>query len=177
MEPFATDALVLGKILLSSIKGLPSFSQKKILKILEKEGLKQLGLDTWYPLKSSLACYAQIAEDFGPNTIFDLGKSVPEHAQFPLDIDSIENALDSIDATYKLSHKGGYIGFYKMISHDVEGKKIIMQCYNPYPCDFDRGLLTAMARKFQSGVKVVVDETKPTKKKGGDESWYIVSYR
>jgi hypothetical protein len=106
-----------------------------------------------------------------------LGKAIPENAEFPPGVDSIESGLNLIDVAYNMNHRNGYVGFYKMISHDSEEKKVVMQCYNPYPCDFDRGLFTSMARKFKSGIRVIVDDSKPTKKKGGDESWYIISYR
>ena len=82
-----------------------------------------------------------------------------------------------IDVAYNMNHKDGYIGFYKMISHDVDNKKIVRQCYTPYLCDFDPGLLMTMVRKFKSGVRVVVDETKPHKAMGAQESSYIITYR
>ena len=176
MKPFDPNAQVLGKTLLNSILGLPSFAQKNMLAILEGQQIKNLDATKWYSIQSVIAVYDRIATDFGPHTVFDLGKTILADAQFPPEVNSIENGLNLIDTAYNMNHKNGYVGFYKMICHDVEEKKIIMQCYNPYPCDFDRGIFTAMARKFQSGVKVVVDSTKPTKKKGGNESWYIVSY-
>jgi hypothetical protein len=51
-----------------------------------------------------------------------------------------------------------------------------MNCKNPYPCDFDRGIIIAMARKFKSGVEVVVMPGKPNRKEGADDSWYVVTY-
>jgi hypothetical protein len=45
-----------------------------------------------------------------------------------------------------------------------------MPCYNPYPCDLDRGILTTLARNFKTGARAKVDTTKPHKKQGGSES-------
>ena len=177
MEPFSPNVQVLGQTLLSSIAGLPSFARKKMQQVLEKEGVAELDLNTWYDIKIALTFYRQVAKDFGPNTLFDLGKSVPEKAVFPPEVDSLDLGLQSIDVAYNMNHRNGYIGFYKVISHDLNDKKVIMHCYTPYPCDFDRGLITAMARKFKTGVKVTVDEEKSNKKKGGNESWYSISYR
>lgn len=177
MKAFSPDVQVLGKTLLSSIAELPSYAQKKMWKVLEEEGVETLELNTWYDLKIALTFYEQVSKDFGPNTLFDLGKSVPEKAVFPPGIDSLDSGLQSIDIAYNMNHRNGYVGFYKVVSHDLEEKKVIMHCYNPYPCDLDRGIITAMARKFQTGVRVVIDESKATKKKGGNESWYIISYR
>ena len=177
MKSFAPDAEVLGQTLLSSILGLPSFAQKNMLSILEEQGITNLDATKWYSIRTILAVYERVTIDFGPHTMFDLGKAVPANAQFPPGVNDIDSALASMDIGYQMNHKNGYVGFYKVIRHDKVEKEIIIQCYNPYPCDFDRGIITAMARKFQSGIRVVVDETKPTKKKGGNESWYIVSYR
>lgn len=176
MQPFDSNALFLGKALFPAIFGLPSFAQNNMLKILDSLGITDPDPEAWYSINIMTAFYEKIANDFGPNTIFDLGKAIPDNAVFPPGIDSIENGLNLIDIAYNMNHKG-YVGFYKMVSHDVEHKKIVMQCYNPYPCNFDRGLFTAMARKFQTGIRVIVDETKPHKAQGGNESSYIISYR
>jgi hypothetical protein len=177
MEPFSPNVQVLGQTLLSSIAELPSFARKKMQKVLEEEGVAELDLNAWYDIKIAITFYKQIAKEFGPNTLFDLGKSVPEKAVFPPGIDSLDSGLQSINVAYSMNHRNGYIGFYNIISHDLKEKIVIMHCYTPYPCDFDRGLITAIARKFKTGVKVTIDENKPSKKKGGDESWYIISYR
>ncbi|MFK7798092.1 MAG: hypothetical protein AB8E82_11610 [Aureispira sp.] len=75
--------------------------------------------------------YKKLSEEFGPNTIFELGKSVPDNAQFPPGINSIEAAFQLIDTAYNMNHQG-YVGFYKVEKHDVENKTIVMHCYNPY---------------------------------------------
>ncbi|BDS12464.1 hypothetical protein [Aureispira anguillae] len=177
MEPFDFNAETLGQAFLPAIFSLPGFVKNNMLKLLAAQDVTDLQTENWYPVKSILDFYAQVIENYGPNTIFDLGKAIPENAVFPPGIDSIGNGLGLIDTAYNMNHRNGYLGFYKLVSHDEAEKKIVMQCYNPYPCDFDRGLLTSMARKFKLGVRVMVDESKPSKKKGDLESWYIVSYR
>lgn len=177
-KPFdLQETEVIGQTLSPTIMGVPNIVKNNMLRLLKEQGIDPLDPNTWYKLKMILAFYANVLKNFGPNTMFDLGKAVPENAIFPPGIDSIESGIASIDVAYNMNHRNGYVGFYKMVSHDLEEKKIVMQCYNPYPCDFDRGLLISMARKFKSGIRVVVDESKPTKKKGGNESWYIISYR
>jgi hypothetical protein len=177
MKPFDLNAEFLGVSLFPAIWSLPSFVQKNMLNTLAEEGITNLDVDAWYSLKIILRYYKKVVEYYGPHTTFDLGKSIPENAVFPPGVDSIESGFELINMGYNMNHRNGYVGFYNVVSHDLEKKEIVMQCYNPYPCDFDRGIFTSMARKFKTGVRVVVDETKPTKKKGGDESWYIISYR
>ena len=72
------------------------------------------------------------------------------------------------------------IGLYKLIEIDYEKKEAIMRCNNPYPCDFDRGIITTMARKFRPADSklpmVILDKSKPGRFEGADESWYIVTW-
>ncbi|MBN2348542.1 MAG: hypothetical protein JXJ22_06890 [Bacteroidales bacterium] len=75
-----------------------------------------------------------------------------------------------------MNHRNGDIGFYKLVSHDPAKKKLVMQCKNPYPCDFDRGIITTMGRKFEASTTVLLDTSKPSRKDGADDSWYNVTY-
>ncbi len=120
--------------------------------------------------------FKEISDKYGSNTIFEIGKNIPSNAQFPPEIDNIEKALGAIDVAYHMNHQNGDIGFYKLIEHDKNNKTLVMQCKNPYPCDFDRGIITAMARKFEFSARVELDTTKPSRKNGADDSWYIISY-
>lgn len=53
-----------------------------------------------------------------------------------------------------------------------------MECKNPYPSEFDRGIITSMARKFSpgsaSGISVELNETKPNRLKGDDSCTYTI---
>jgi hypothetical protein len=176
MKPFDKDAKFLGAGLFPTVRALPSFTRNNMLKILADLGIPNPDAQEFYDLEIILNFYRRLAKEFGPNTVFDLGKAVPGNAVFPPGVDSIESAFQLIDVAYNMNHQG-YVGFYKVDKHDIDNKTIVMHCYNPYPCDFDRGLFTSMARKFETGVRVVVDTSKPHKKQGGDESWYIITYR
>jgi hypothetical protein len=54
-----------------------------------------------------------------------------------------------------------------------------MVCHNPYPSDFDQGIIYAVARKFAPKgdfPSVKLDETAPTRKKGGDSCTFLVTW-
>ena len=55
-----------------------------------------------------------------------------------------------------------------------------MICKNPYPCDFDKGIIKAVAKKFKpkDSVNIIVehDESAPCRKKGADSCTYLVSW-
>ena len=66
----------------------------------------------------------------------------------------------------------GHYGF-----EPLPGQKAIRSlCKNPYPCDFDRGILTAMARRFERSAVVRHDATQPCRQHGGESCTYHVRW-
>ena len=66
----------------------------------------------------------------------------------------------------------GHYGFEKVANE----AKIVSVCENPYPCDFDRGIITAMARRLAKQALVTHDDTKPCRKLEGDSCTYVVTW-
>ena len=52
----------------------------------------------------------------------------------------------------------------------------VMVCNTPYPSDFDRGIVAGVARKFRPNATVVIDETKPSRKRGAHSCSYIIAW-
>ena len=175
-EAFAPEVEVNGETVLTIVKAFPEFMQIYAIKILSENGIHNPRADKWYSQQAWLKAFKQISERYGAHTLYRIGKAIPENAQFPTEIDSIEKALASIDIAYNMNHRNGDIGFYKVVSHDSTERKIVMHCKNPYPCDFDKGIITAMARKFNPDATVELDTHKPSRKDGANDSWYIISY-
>ncbi len=175
-EQFAPNVEVNGETVLTTINSFPEFMRKIALKMLERHGIKNPEPGQWYSQKAWLGSFKEIAEKYGSNTLFEIGKAIPSNARFPTDIDDIEKALSSIDIAYHMNHRNGDIGFYKLVKHDREKKILIMHCKNPYPCDFDRGIIVSMAIQFEPTAHVRLDTNKPSRKDGADDSWYIVTY-
>lgn len=173
---FAPNVEVNGVTVLTTVNSFPDFMKNVAVQILNEKGIVDPKPDGWYSQKAWLDSFKEINDKFGANTLFKIGKEIPKNAKFPPEIDNIEKAMMAIDVAYKMNHRNGDIGFYKMAKHDVSAKKIYMQCKNPYPCDFDRGIIMSMARLFKTTAEVINDETKPCRKNGDDECWYIVSY-
>lgn len=110
--------------------------------------------------------------------MFNVGLAVPENANFPPGIDTLEKGLALIDKAYHMNHRGGDIGYYRLVSFDVAAKKAVFECKNPYPSHFDRGLISAFVRKFGKSAKasVVLDEAKPSRLKGADSCTYNITW-
>ena len=175
-KAFAPGVEVNGQTVLSVVEGMGTFKQFS-LQILAANGITDPRPGQWYPQQSWLDSFKDIGKKVGEATLFQIGAQIPENAAWPPQVDTIDKALASIDVAYHMNHRGGEIGHYDyQKTGDKEGK---MVCNNPYPCDFDRGIVTAAAQKFApAGVFVTVrhDDSSPCRKKGADSCTYLISW-
>jgi hypothetical protein len=143
---------------------------------------------SWYPVIGTLRAYERISRELGEIVLYRAGASIPPTALFPPGIRSAEGALRSINLAYYLHHglngeplldaaKGIYrhnIGEYRA-RKDGE-RRVAMECENPYPCDFDQGLVEAMARRFEPRATATHDAAAPCRKRGAKLCSYNVSW-
>ena len=180
---------VSGATILAFTSEMEVFRRRAII-ILEKHGIKNVQPDNWYPAQNYLDAFKEIFEKLGDTIIRYIGKQIPESAKWPPEIKTIEDALASIDVAYHLNHrKNGKvmfdpetgemiegIGHYKFEKIDDNSAKII--CDNPYPCDFDMGIIEATASKFKPKGKLikVIHEEGSCRKKGDASCTYLVRW-
>jgi hypothetical protein len=175
-KAFASGVQVNGETVYSIIDGMGAFKQSA-LKILAQNNIADPKPGQWYSQQDWLNAFKTISDTIGSQTLFMIGKKIPENAKFPPEIDHIEKALGAIDVAYHMNHRFGEIGTYgfkKTGDHTAT-----MVCKNPYPCDFDRGIVTAMATRFKpAGSMPVVthDDGAPCRKKGADSCTYHVKW-
>ncbi len=157
-------------------------------KILSNARIYTVEREGWYPIEPYLEIYTALGERFGEATLFSIGKKVPEGVVWPPHIKTIEDGLASIDIAYHLNHRlGGElmcnlatgelkegIGHYRLVG--IEGRRATMVCDTPYLSDFDRGIITTLARMFRPVAEVKLDESKPSRKQGAESCTYIVSW-
>lgn len=165
-----------GETVLSVVNGVGAF-KRQALEILTKSGINNPQPGQWYSQQAWLDAFREISEKIGPKSLFSIGKAIPANAKFPPDIDNIQKALASIDIAYHMNHKGGEIGHYQVVK--TESNKAVMVCNNPYPCDFDMGIIEAMAEKFKpedSIMTFVEHDGQNCRKKGADSCSYIITW-
>lgn len=172
-----TGVEMTGAAIFSFIDVMDTF-RDRALKILAEEGIENVEPDKWYDIQPFFNALKVIADKVGYMTIFLMGKKVPDKAIWPPDIDTIEKALASIDTAYHLNYRGGEMGHYKYVKTGERQAQII--CDNPFPCDFDRGIIEATAKKFKpkDSLIIKVEHLYPEKcrKKGGDVCTYLVKW-
>jgi len=176
-KAFLNNSEVLGQALMTFIKSTGAFEQK-MLKMMAENGIKEIHEQEWYPQQILLDICKTIYETIGPNTLFQMGKHVPEHAVFPPGIDSLGKALPSIDVAYHMNNRGTNIGYYKF--KRTGEKEAFMICNNPYPCDFDIGIISGMTDKFKPKgcyhKAQITHDNRSCRKKGDDSCTYIISW-
>ncbi len=175
---FDQNVEVNGQTVLALIIGVSETYKERIFNILAKHNILDPSVGKWYKQQDWLNCFRDISDKIGKFTLFSIGKTIPESAVFPEHIDTLEKALNSIDIAYHANHRNGEIGYYKVLSFNTIEHTAIMECYTPYPCHFDRGIIMAMVRRFKPADSVlqdvVVDETKPQRLLGDEMSTYII---
>ena len=175
-QAFSPQVAVNGQTVLSVISGMGAFKDTAV-QILQRNGIPNPQPNAWYPQQAWLNAFREIAKTIGSSTLRQIGLSIPRNAKFPPGINSVEKALESIDGAYHMNHRGGEIGHY--VFAKTGPTSATMTCKNPYPCDFDRGLIEAVANQFKpagSIVKVQHDSAKPCRAKDGDSCTYLINW-
>jgi hypothetical protein len=171
------DVEVNGETVYAVVDGMGAF-RTVAMEILSANGIEDPQAGQWYPQQKWLDAFKKISSALGANTLFAIGMKIPENAQFPPDIDSMEKGLRSIDVAYHMNHRGGDIGEYRYESAGPKSARMV--CRNPYPCAFDRGIITAIAKRFKLQGNVIPsvkhDDSAPCRAKGDDCCIYTVNW-
>jgi len=171
---FAPDVEVNGATVLSITAGMGPASKP----ILAAHGFDNVKPDAWYSQQAWLDTFHEISQlPSNESDLVSIGMEIPDNAMFPPDIDSIVAALQSIDVAYHMNHRGGEIGHYTATV--VNDHQVDVVCDNPYPCDFDYGIIFSMARRFcPNGMFAHIehDEDCPCRKNSADSCTYHVTW-
>ena len=194
-KPFEPGIEVNGQTVYTIVDGFRLF-RRLASAVLDQEGIGRMRSDGdlildragWYPQRAWLRAFARIADEAGSGALFAIGRQIPENAQFPPSVVDIHTAIQSIDVAYHLNHrKRGEIMFDPNTGVKLDGigsygyrrvgdSQIVCECNNPYPCDFDRGIVTTMARRFEPHAVVEHDNSRPCRKHGGESCTYVIKW-
>ncbi|MDY7227777.1 hypothetical protein [Hyalangium rubrum] len=166
-----------GQAVLSIVGGM-EVVQARALRILAENGISPLKPEGWYPLTHVLNSFKLIFEKIGPSTVRAIGRKTPDTARFPPDIDSLEKGLRAIDVAYHMAHRGSeQIGGYHFEPRDRRSAK--MMCDNPYPCDFDLGMVEAICDRFRPKDALWVrieHDPKSCRRRGDTSCTYLITW-
>lgn len=144
-------------------------------------GMYRLDKQAWYSMSAYLRAYSRIERELGPTFLYKAGLAIPRNAIFPKEIHDLESGLRSIDVAYHMNHARHGVSLFDALTgamregighYRVEstGDRLLqVVCENPYPCDFDRGIVEAMAKRFEPSARIF-HATKPACRKVGGAS-------
>jgi hypothetical protein len=178
---------------IDAFKLFPSVALKRLasngIGVTNGKGEVVVDRQTWYPLEKWLAAHDDIANMVGPRAMFQVGQQVPKNAALPPTVNDIHSSIIAVDIGYHMNHrKNGKIMFDPATGQKTKGlgsygyrpisgeRRIVSVCENPYPCDFDRGILTAFANRFERLARVQHDDRAPCRKNGGESCTYTISW-
>ena len=175
---FDKNVEVNGQTVLSVVNAM-EFGKEVRLQILSEVGIIPEP-DKWFNQQKWLDAFKAISERIGDKTLFLIGRAIPENAKFPPEIDNLEKAFAAIDVAYHMNHRGGEIGHYNLVSFDKSKREAVILCNNPYPSEFDRGIISTMLRRFKPkdsiNYEVNLDVTKESRKEGGESCTYLINW-
>jgi len=168
----------------------PSIVTKYLVQYgLIKDKQSQIDRTGWYSLKKWLEVYHSIAKDVGGNSLYTIGKKVPEYVELPPHVTDIRSLFNTLNIAYHITHrKNGVVMFDPATGTMLDGignvtcdcakdeQRLTLRFENPYPCEFDRGLIHAFAMKFKPAARVVHDNNAPCRKKGASSCTYVVTW-
>ena len=184
---FRPGIQVLGQSVLAVIHAMGRYSLLAE-NALARQGIKSVQPAGWYSQQGFLNAFREVAFEIGENTLFAMGKKIPDLSEFPPDIRAIDEALARVDIAYHAQHRDRAgplldpktgsmregIGHYAF--HRDGTRSGVMVCNTPYPSDFDRGIVTGVARRFREHATVIMDESQPSRKRGGDSCSFLVAW-
>jgi hypothetical protein len=169
---FSPTVEVTGNSILSIVEAIGEES----LPILAKHGLKEINPEAWYPQQEYLDAFRELSE-LNFFSMVSIGMKIPDLASFP-PIDSIKQALGLLDVAYNMNHRGGEIGEYRL--DEIEDNRAVVVCRNPYPSDFDYGILYRLLQKFRPATSKTLTvqrmDDPPNRTKGGDTCTYVLEW-
>ncbi|MFY9260668.1 MAG: hypothetical protein WAO71_09195 [Gallionella sp.] len=173
---------ILGLPLLATLESFPAYYRADIERLLKENNLVNLAPDKWFNLQNYLNVLKAISTNYGENTLFNVGVALCGKLPFPPDT-TLKSALTSLDVTYKLHHRNGPTGYNSSgikVTFDDAAQKAVVECKTPSPCHFERGIITAAARRFippnAKFIDVQLDKSKKSRLDGADSSVYIITW-
>jgi hypothetical protein len=140
------------------------------LQILAENGIPDPQPTQWYPLQSYLDAQRDVYHKVGPNTLARIGRRLVQEASFPPALDSIHEALATLDADYHGRHEGTDVGGFAY--RRTGDCSCTVEVRNPYPCELDRNVVEELCRRFKpdavAGVFVRHQEETACRKHGAD---------
>lgn len=132
----------------ASILSVIASAGSSLKPLLEKYGLNDVKPDAWYPQQLWLNFFRDLAEGGGSmSDLVSIGMRIPETANFPPQINSVESALQMLNGAYHMNNRNDPVENRWEYNKIAEGEYHIT-CRTPVPRDFEYGVVYGLVRRF-----------------------------
>jgi len=167
------DVEVIGGVINAVIAGVGD----ECIPILEKYNLYPIINEKWYKQQDFLNAFKELNEGNFLNLVA-IGMRIPDNAIWPPDVKTVHDALASINVAYQMNNRNGEIGGYYYTQTGPNSGTMV--CKNPFPSNFDYGLIYRTVQKFREStdIQFVVkrDDSIPNRLTGADSCTYNISW-
>ena len=172
---FSPDSTVSGGNILSMLAAMGPF-RRRGEQILEENGIFGVDPEGWYSLAAYVSALGAIGAKMGPNTLYQIGRQIPNHVPLPPGIDTFEKVLASFGMAFDMNHRTG-APQGTTITYQIKNPRIAeIVTGTPYPCDFDRGVISGFFQKLlATRISVDAQADAPCKARGGETCTYTVT--
>jgi hypothetical protein len=178
---FAPNVTVDSARIVGFVSSFPPGMKETGIHILEKHGIIDVRPGGWQPVQPWLDAMKEISERFDAKTLYQIGERIALHADIPNDLKSLHACLSNLNKLYRNDHHGKKIGGWEY-EHEENGrwKQITLTSTSHYPCSFDQGIITGLAKllKHEKCVDLIVAHKKngPCRGHGNSSCKYTVKW-
>ena len=145
----------------------------------------QIDDNEWYQQQVWLDVLKEMSSRFGDDALSRIGTRIAGIVPLPEWAKEIDSAIKFVNIAYHISHKkdgkimfdpdsGVMLDGIGHISCSRNGEEYIIVSESPYPCAFEKGIITAIVQQFKPNVSVIHDDSTPCRKNGNESCTYKV---
>lgn len=169
-----------GSVVMAAVNAFPNH-RDILLRMLKERGIEFLFPDNWYMWKEWVGFLFEIQEKLSKVILYEIGKQISESADFPPQIKTVYDVLNSTNVAFHMNARNGKIGYYKLLEFDEDLKYAKMECHNPNPTEFDKGILYGITNKFKPPTSFFVNVTllktdQPSREEGGETDFFKIKW-
>ena len=173
-RPLGQEVEVVSNTMYAYAEKMPPFVRDNLHKLLQECDIPNTTGFTWIPVKNVAKYFDLVLKQYGPHTLFDMGKAGADLLPLPPGATDLESVLTEMHPLHKEIHRNGNAGGYLIHQHDKENKAFIFQAYNHYPRQLIKGFLTGYGRRYGTMVRVAELSEYST---GPQDHWFKITYR
>jgi len=165
---FDTEAEVMGTPVLA-FQAAVELLEGDPTEALEIHGLLDISADDWVSQQDYLNMLRYFSEHNSNSlSLVAVGMKIPEKIAWPDTISALSEAFKVFEKIYQRAHRNGEVGNYSM--KEIGPHHIQVIADNPYPSDFDYGIIVGISRKFSpEGVNAMVTRADSPSRLQGDD--------